>query len=40
MNVLRKRHNKIKARIKHGVERPGDFEKLKSIRQRLGYETK
>ena len=38
MNVLRKRHNRIKARIKHGVDKPNDKEQLKKLAKALGYD--
>jgi hypothetical protein len=38
MNALRVRHNRIKARIKYGVDKPGDKEKLKKLAKALGYD--
>lgn len=39
MNILRKRHNKIKARIKNGHATEKDLIDYKKLKKVLGYET-
>jgi len=37
IKTYKRQHNKIKNRIKNGHGKPGDVERLNSLKQRLGY---
>lgn len=35
--LLKKRHNRIKRRLELGMDKPGDKERLLTLKQMLGY---
>lgn len=37
VSKMKKRHNKIKARIRHGIANHSEIEELQRIREVLGY---
>lgn len=39
IKTMKRQHNKIKARIKHGHTKAGDIDKLRKLKVELGYET-